>query len=84
MGNGCFTRVLTKRERRQARELAQHTRHRLRRELVHAAGCVYRGDAHCYPCATIGVIPELIIEALELGVSIPRSLRHLAHGRSAH
>lgn len=45
---------------------------KLRRELVHAAGCVFRGR-EC--CASIQVLDETLGDALALGVAIPRSLR---------
>jgi hypothetical protein len=48
---------------------------KLRRELVHAAGCTYRG---VHKCASIDCLPETLAEAVALGVRIPRSLRHLA------
>lgn len=44
-------------------------RRQLRRELVHAAGCVVRG------CASVDAADELLAEAAELGVRVPRSLR---------
>lgn len=48
-----------------------------RRDLVHAAGCTYRGDKRWAPCMDRQFVEETIGEAIAFGVSIPRSLRHL-------
>jgi hypothetical protein len=48
----------------------------LRRDLVHACGCTFR-SAPCV-CLYRDVLPEILTEAVALGVRIPRSLRHLA------
>lgn len=56
-------------------------RHATRRDLVHAAGCTYRGNCDTWAaCLYREMGPEIIAEALDLGVAIPRSLRHLAKG----
>lgn len=47
-------------------------RRELRRELIHIAGCTYRG---VHKCASIDCLDETLGDALALGVSIPRSLR---------
>ncbi len=46
-------------------------KYRLRRDLVHAAGCVYEQCSHRDP----EVVDEFLCEAILLGVRIPRSLR---------
>ncbi len=49
-------------------------KYRLRRDLVHAAGCSYDTCVHRSP----EVLAEFLTEAVVLGVRIPRSLRKLA------
>jgi hypothetical protein len=63
------------RVRRRLNRRSKRYRTKLRYELVHAAGCTFRGF---HECATRQELPTLVREARELGVSIPRSLRHLA------
>jgi hypothetical protein len=53
---------------------------KLRRELVHASGCVFRGHE---VCASIQALPETLHEARVLGVSIPRSLRRFVNRTEA-
>lgn len=59
---------------RLARKRATRERRKLRRELVHSAGCTFRGN---HTCASIDCLPELLAEALMAGIRVPRSLRHI-------
>lgn len=68
--------------RRHVNKVRTRTRRTLRRDLVHAAGCTYRGDCDRWAaCLYRDLAPAIIAEALSIGVSIPRSLRKLATHR---
>lgn len=58
---------------RRVKKALARSRRRDRKELVHAAGCMYRGVG---PCASISAIEDSECRSLiEPGVRIPRSLR---------
>lgn len=60
---------------RLAAKRRSRNRRRVRKELVHAAGCTHRGGDFSRECAAVDCLPDLIAEATWLGVRIPRSLR---------
>lgn len=63
--------------RRHVNKVRARERRTLRRDLVHAAGCTYRGCERWAPCFDRIFVEEATAEAVTLDVRIPRSLRRL-------
>lgn len=68
--------------RRHVNKRSSRERRELRRDLVHASGCTFRGCGRWAPCLDLILVQETLAEAIALGVRIPRSLRRLAKGRA--
>lgn len=66
------SKAIRLKRRRGFKAVAKRVRRRIRRGLVHEAGC-----GRCLMCLDRWLFQELVHDAVALGVRIPRSLRHL-------